>query len=57
MEGQPDGPLVLRDLSGRIVLTAPLQPGTSRISTSGLAAGVYTATFGTASGVTRIVVE
>ena len=57
MEGQPDGPLVLRDLSGRIVLTAPLQPGTSRISTSGLAAGVYTATFGTASGATRIVVE
>ena len=57
MEGQPDGPLVLRDLSGRIVLTAPLQPGTSRISTSGLATGVYTATFGTASGATRIVVE
>ena len=57
MEGQPDGPLVLRDLSSRIVLTAPLQPGTSRISTSGLAAGVYTATFGTASGATRIVVE
>ena len=57
MEGQPDGPLVLRDLSGRIVLSAPLQPGTSRISTSGLATGVYTATFGTASGATRIVVE
>ncbi len=57
MEGQPDGPLVLRDLSGRVVLTAPLQPGTSRISTAGLAAGVYTATFGTASGATRIVVE
>jgi phosphatidylserine/phosphatidylglycerophosphate/cardiolipin synthase-like enzyme len=57
LEGKPDGPLVLRDLSGRIVLTAPLHPGTSRISTTGLASGVYMATFGSASGATRIAIQ
>ena len=49
--------MVLRDLSGRVILEARLVPGTTTISTTGIAPGVYLATFGTSSTTTRIVVR
>ena len=57
LDGEPTGPMVLRDLSGRAVLEARLVPGTTAVSTTGLAPGVYLATFGTGSATTRIVVR
>jgi hypothetical protein len=57
LDGQPTGPMVLRDLSGRVILEARLVPGTTTISTTGIAPGVYLATFGTSSTTTRIVVR
>ena len=57
LDGEPTGPMVLRDLSGRAVLEAGLVPGTTAVSTTGLAPGVYLATFGTGSATTRIVVR
>ena len=49
-------PLFLEELT-RAVLEAGLVPGTTAVSTTGLAPGVYLATFGTSSATTRIVVR
>ena len=49
--------LVLRDLSGRVVMQSPLTMGTTQISTAGLAPGVYLASVGIDGTASRIVVE
>ncbi|RPG81776.1 MAG: T9SS C-terminal target domain-containing protein [Crocinitomicaceae bacterium TMED114] len=46
LEGEPNGPLVLRDMAGRAVLSAHMTSGTARVSTAHLAPGVYTVSFG-----------
>ena len=45
LKGEPSGPLVLRDLSGRQVLSAQMTSGQARVSTGHLAPGVYTVSF------------
>mgnify|MGYP002855951568 CR=1 FL=1 len=45
LNGEPNGPLVLRDLSGRAVLSTQMTSGTARVSTGHLAPGVYTISF------------
>ncbi|MFN3875363.1 MAG: T9SS type A sorting domain-containing protein [Flavobacteriales bacterium] len=54
-----DGRLEVRDLQGRLALTARMTPGTARIGLSGLAPGPYAIALGSARGAftTRLVVQ
>ena len=56
LNGEPSGPLVMRDLSGRAVLSAQMTSGTARVSTGHLAPGVYTVSFGDGT-TTRVVLR
>jgi hypothetical protein len=51
------GIMVIRDLSGREVMNAQLNPTTTQLSLSGVASGVYTASVNGQGLPTRIVVE